>query len=109
MPFVELPHTTLYYDLFERNITQPASPQTLLLLHGFAGTPGSDFAEQIPHLLSQYSILAPHLHGNGRSSHRHSYTISYYREDIADDEILSRITSLKHIPVNKSILKRGKL
>src|SRR6266487_627 len=84
MPFVELPHTTLYYDLFERNITQPASPQTLLLLHGFAGTPGSDFAEQIPHLLSEYSILAPHLHGNGRSSHRHSYTTSYYREDVAD-------------------------
>lgn len=77
-------NTTLYYDFFTPDITQATSNQTLLLLHGFLGTPGSDFAEQIPHLQQQYTILAPHLHGHGLSSHRSSYTTAYYREDVAD-------------------------
>jgi pimeloyl-ACP methyl ester carboxylesterase len=83
MLFVDLPHTTLYYDLLERNITLFASHQTVLL-HGFAGMPDNDFTEQIPipHLCSQYTVLVPHLHGNGRSSHRHNYTISFCREDV---------------------------
>jgi pimeloyl-ACP methyl ester carboxylesterase len=84
MPFLELAHTTLYYDFFTPDITPATSHQTLLLLHGFLGTPGSDFAEQMPHLRQKYTVLAPHLHGHGHSSHRSSYTTSYYREDVAD-------------------------
>ncbi len=84
MPFLESPRTTLYYDLFTADITSPAGNQTLLLLHGFLGTPDSDFAEQIPYLRQKYTILAPHLHGHGHSSHRSSYTTLYYREDVAD-------------------------
>lgn len=84
MPFLESPRATLYYDLFIPDITQETSKQTLLLLHGFLGTPDSDFADQLPSLRQEYTILAPHLHGHGRSSHRSSYTIAYYREDVAD-------------------------
>ncbi len=83
MAFLQLPRTTLYYDLCAQNIT-PARQKVVLLLHGFAGTGESDFAEQIPLLQSQYSVLAPHLHGHGHSSHRATYTTGYYREDVAD-------------------------
>ena len=83
MAFLELPRTTLYYDLFAQNIT-PARQRVVLLLHGFAGTGESDFAGQIPLLQSQYTVLAPHLHGHGHSSHRATYTTAYYREDVAD-------------------------
>ncbi len=83
MTFLQLPRTTLYYDLFAPNIT-PMRQRVVLLLHGFAGTGESDFAEQIPLLRSQYSVLAPHLHGHGHSSHRATYTTAYYREDVAD-------------------------
>lgn len=85
MPFLQTSHTNLYYDIFEPNFTSsdPHTP-TVLLIHGFAGTPESDFAGQIPALRSRYRVLAPHLHGYGRSSQRLSYTTSYYRDDVAD-------------------------
>ena len=87
MAFFTAPHATLYYDIFSLDITQntvetPSS--TVLLLHGFLGTPTSDFAAQLPRLTSQYTVLAPHLHGYGLSSHRTAYSLSYYREDVAD-------------------------
>jgi pimeloyl-ACP methyl ester carboxylesterase len=84
MPFLELTHTSLYYDFVTSNITQEATKRPLLLLHGFLGTPGSDFVDQMPHLLQEYTIIAPHLHGHGHSSHRTTYTTSYYREDVTD-------------------------
>lgn len=82
MAFIELPRIVLYYDRFAQNIT-PDNP-IVLLLHGFAGTSASDFAGQIPLLSPQYTVLAPHLHGHGHSSHRATYTTAYYREDVAD-------------------------
>jgi len=87
MPFLQTPNTNLYYDIFKPGLTTPTSPtglQTILLIHGFAGTPESDFAGQIPHLGARYRVLAPHLHGYGRSTQRTSYTVTYYREDVAD-------------------------
>lgn len=61
-----------------------SSPETLLLVHGFAGTPTSDFADELPAFRQYYHVLAPHLHGYGRSTPRQSYTLDYYREDVAD-------------------------
>src|SRR5579863_3077346 len=96
MPFFQTPHTTLYYDLFEPDVTipppliSPVAPRfilgdsTVLLLHGFAGTPASDFAGQLPSLRTHYRVLAPHLHGYGSSSQRTSYSVTYYRQDVAD-------------------------
>src|SRR6266481_4291889 len=87
MPFLQAPNTALYYDIFEPDFTMSSPPvarQVVLLLHGFAGTPESDFAGQIPHLRTRYRFLAPHLHGYGRSTQRTSYTVTYYREDVAD-------------------------
>ena len=87
MPFLQTPNATLYYDIFEPDFTMsspPVSRQVLLLIHGFAGTPESDFSGQIPHLRTHYRVLAPHLHGYGRSTQRTSYTVTYYREDVAD-------------------------
>lgn len=84
MPFIDVPNTYLYYDLFASDITPSTSVKTILLLHGFAGTPESDFAGQLPALHQRYNILAPHLHGYGRSSQRKAYTPAYYRGDVAD-------------------------
>jgi valacyclovir hydrolase len=87
MPFLETPNTTMYYDVFEPNFTTlPLSSQlhTVLLIHGFGGTPESDFAGQLPALLSHFRVIAPHLHGYGRSTHRSSYALSFYRDDAAD-------------------------
>ncbi len=87
MPLFVTPNATLYYDVFPPNITGSvgkSSEYTVLLLHGFAGTPTSDFAAQLPPLLEQYNVLAPHLHGYGLSSHRTYYALTYYREDVAD-------------------------
>ncbi|GAC1433493.1 MAG: hypothetical protein PVS3B3_03300 [Ktedonobacteraceae bacterium] len=87
MAFFTAPHATLYYDIFSLDITGSAAKvpsHTVLLLHGFLGTPTSDFAAQLPSLMGQYTVLAPHLHGYGLSSHRTAYTTSYYREDVAD-------------------------
>jgi valacyclovir hydrolase len=88
MPLLETPNCLLYYDIFELDFTSPIlstqSPATVLLLHGFAGTPESDFAGQLPQLRTRYRVLAPHLHGYGRSSQRTHYPVSYYRDDVAD-------------------------
>ena len=87
MPFLDTPNTTMYYDVFEPNFTTlPLSSQlhTVLLIHGFGGTPESDFAGQLPALLSHFRVIAPHLHGYGRSTHRSSYALSFYRDDAAD-------------------------
>jgi pimeloyl-ACP methyl ester carboxylesterase len=85
MPFLSTPSTILYYDIFEPDFSSPRqSPAAVLLLHGFASTPESDFREQIPVLRRRYRVLAPHLHGYGRSSQRQRYPLSYYRDDAAD-------------------------
>ena len=87
MAFFTAPHATLYYDIFSSDITESAAEvpsHVVLLLHGFMGIPTSDFAAQLPRLKSQYTVLAPHLHGYGLSSHRTMYSLSYYREDVAD-------------------------
>jgi pimeloyl-ACP methyl ester carboxylesterase len=89
MPALQTKHTPhLYYDLLpsEANETPDTSaPQaTLLLVHGFAGTPTSDFADSLPAFRSQYQVLAPHLHGYGRSTPRQAYPLDYYRADAAD-------------------------
>jgi pimeloyl-ACP methyl ester carboxylesterase len=87
MPLLETPNATLYYDIFEPDFTvlpDPPHIHTVLLLHGFAGTPENDFAGQLPHLRSRYRVLAPHLHGYGRSSQRTTYRLSFYRDDVED-------------------------
>ncbi len=87
MPFLDTSHTTMYYDIFEPNFTMlPLSHQvyTLLLIHGFGGTPESDFGAQLPVLQSHFRVIAPHLHGYGRSTHRNSYALSFYRDDASD-------------------------
>jgi valacyclovir hydrolase len=87
MPFIDTPNTSMYYDMYEPNFTSlPVFPQiqTALLIHGFGGTSESDFRAQLPVLRNHFRVIAPHLHGYGRSSHRTSYSPSYYRDD-ADD------------------------
>src|SRR5438105_1439290 len=85
MSLLEMPNATLYYDIFEPDFTVlPHRPDTVLLVHGFAGTPESDFAGQLPQLRSRFRVLAPHLHGYGRSSQRSSYRLSFYRDDVED-------------------------
>ncbi len=102
MAFFTAPHATLYYDIFSPDITESAArvpSSVVLLLHGFLGTPTSDFAAQLPRLTSQYTVLAPHLHGYGLSSHRTSYNTSYYREDVADVIALLDTLSLDTVNV----------
>ncbi len=87
MAFFAAPSATLYYDIFPPDITESTAEvpsSVVLLIHGFMGTPTSDFAAQLPRLKRQYTVLAPHLHGYGHSSHRTEYSTSYYREDVAD-------------------------
>ena len=86
MPFYQTEHTLVYYNLFVPNfmIQAESPPERLLLVHGFAGTPTSDFAGQLPLLRQDYCVLAPHLRGYGLSTPRQSYTPQYYREDVAD-------------------------
>lgn len=108
MPYLATPHALLYYDIFAPDITAPITSktnqpqqafQTVLLIHGFAGTPTSDFAALIPQLCTHYSVLAPHLHGYGHSSHRSHYSITYYREDAADLVALLDALHLSHVLV----------
>src|SRR6266705_5054888 len=87
MPFLETPNTTMYYELLEpdsESIASAGPPPTVLLIHGFGGTPESDFKGQLPALRSYYRVIAPHLHGYGRSTRRSSYALSFYRDDAAD-------------------------
>lgn len=100
MPFHQTPRTRLYYDFFAADpAVQAQTPDTLLLIHGFAGTPASDFAEQLPAFRQHYRVLAPHLHGYGRSTPRQAYTLDYYREDVAD-----LISLLDHLELEKVLV-----
>lgn len=77
----------MYYDIFEPDVTttdRSGPPAHLLLIHGFGGTPESDFAGQLPILLQRYHVIAPHLHGYGRSAHRTAYSLTFYHDDAAD-------------------------
>src|SRR5712691_7970950 len=77
MPFLPTLNTTLYYDILELNFTLPQyTTQEVLLLHGFASTPVSDFSGQLPSLRTRYRLIAPHLHGYGRSSDRKRYALT---------------------------------
>ena len=87
MPFLDTPNTTIYYDIFEPDFTTSAFSSQLhsvLLVHGFGGTPKSDFGAQLPVLKSYFRVVAPHLHGYGRSTHRNTYNITFYRDDASD-------------------------
>src|SRR5258708_38784232 len=87
MPFLETPNTTLYYEIIEPDFTPPppsVQPQTVLLIHGFGGTPASDFGEQLPVLRSHYRVIAPPLHGYVRSRPRSTYSLSSSRAHVAD-------------------------
>ena len=45
MPFLQMPNTNLYYDICEPDFTASSlNTQDVLIIRGFAGTPGSDFA-----------------------------------------------------------------
>jgi len=75
----------MYYDVFEADFTaQNSYPASVLLVHGFGGTPESDFAGQLSRLRQRFRVVAPHLHGYGRSTHRASYATSFYRDDASD-------------------------
>src|SRR6266700_5833549 len=87
MPFLNTSNTTVYYDIFEPNFTKlsfSSRVNTILLIHGFGGTPESDFGAQLPALHSHFRVIAPHLHGYGRSTHRSNYALSFYRDDAND-------------------------
>ncbi len=87
MPFLNTSNTTMYYDIFEPNFTKlsfSSQVNTILLIHGFGGTPESDFGAQLPALHSHFRVIAPHLHGYGHSTHRNSYALSFYRDDAND-------------------------
>lgn len=99
MPVIATSHSMLYYDFLGQEITPIPPNETVLLLHGFAGTAETDFAAQLPSLTRQYTVLAPHLHGYGRSSHRQSYSTQYYREDVADMIALLDALALSHVYV----------
>src|SRR5258708_40202295 len=87
MPFLATPNATIYYDIFEPDFTPlpvPSQMHTVLLIHGFGGSPESDFGGQLPALHSHFRVIAPHLHAYGRSTQRSSYALSFYRDDAAD-------------------------
>lgn len=97
MPFFSTAHTTMYYDIFAPDVTvaeRPISPSPLLLIHGFGGTPESDFAGQLPTLRQRYRVIGPHLHGYGRSTHRTAYSLTFYHDDAAD---LAALLDMLHI------------
>jgi pimeloyl-ACP methyl ester carboxylesterase len=101
MPVYQTTRTSIYYDLFSPDfrIQTPSHPERLLLVHGFAGTPTSDFAEQLPAFRGEYALLAPHLHGYGRSTQRQGYSPQYYREDVADLLELLDALEIEHVRV----------
>ena len=97
MPFFSTAHTTMYYDIFEPDVTAAdhyTPPLDLLLIHGFGGTPESDFAGQLPIVRQRYRVITPHLHGYGRSTHRRAYSLKFYHEDAAD---LAALLDMLHI------------
>ncbi len=84
MPFLATPNATMYYDIFEPDFTTLPFAHTVLLIHGFGGSPESDFGGQLAALRSHFRVIAPHLHGYGRSTQRSRYAPSFYRDDAAD-------------------------
>ncbi|SRR5579871_1620172 len=91
MPYLTTPHTTMYYEVFKPDFTatgQKSYQSSVLLISGFGGTPESDFAGQLPRLRQRFRVIAPHLHGYGRSTHRASYATSFYRDDARDLAVL---------------------
>ena len=87
MPYLDTSNTIMYYDIFEPNFTAislTSQRNSLLLIHGFGGTSEGDFEAQLLVLQSHFRVIAPHLHGYGRSTHRNSYTLSFYRDDAND-------------------------
>ncbi|HEX6482912.1 MAG TPA: alpha/beta hydrolase [Ktedonobacteraceae bacterium] len=103
MPLLTTPDTNLYYEIFQPEFTtgpQKSYPrEAVLLLHGFAGTPETDFEAQLPYLRRHYVVIAPHLRGYGRSSQRSSYTLSYYRDDVADMIALLDVLEIDRVRV----------
>lgn len=102
MPFLTTPHTSMYYDIFQPDVTFPDQDSYLasvLLIHGFGGTPGSDFVAQLPALCQQYRVIAPHLHGYGHSTHRSAYELSFYRDDAADLIALLDLLAIERVLV----------
>jgi pimeloyl-ACP methyl ester carboxylesterase len=106
MPFLTTEHTTMYYEVFHPDITMggqnsytaTAKPD-VLLIHGFGGTPESDFAGQLEALRWLYRVIAPHLHGYGRSTQRSVYTLSFYRDDAADLVALLNVLDIERVLV----------
>lgn len=102
MPTFQTSRTLMYYELFAPDFSAQSSTvsqETLLLIHGFAGTPASDFADQLPAFRRHYQVLAPHLHGYGRSTPRSFYTLDYYHADVADLVALLDHLELEHVRV----------
>lgn len=103
MPALQTKHTRrFYYDFFPANLTTGdslAHAPVLLLVHGFASTPTSDFAAQLPAFQTRYQVLAPHLSGYGRSSPRETYSLDYYRESVAD-----LLALLDHLAVHQVLV-----
>ena len=100
MPFLQTLNATLYYETSTPDFTHdPLNTQEVLLVHGFASTPENDFTLSLRALRQNYSLLAPHLHGYGRSSPRTCYTSSYYRDDVADLVALLDALALERVLV----------
>ncbi len=100
MPFLTTSHTTMYYDVFEADCAaQNSSTANVLLVHGFGGTPESDFAGQLARLCQHFRVVAPHLHGYGRSTHRASYATSFYRDDASDLAALLNMLGIERVRV----------
>ncbi len=99
MPYFLHGDISLYYDIFSAHITTATPLKNILLLHGFAGTAESDFAGQIPQFRERQNIVAPHLHGYGKSTPRTGYTTSYYRDDVEEIKALLDHLDLQEVQV----------
>jgi valacyclovir hydrolase len=103
MPLLTMTETNLYYEIFQLAFTtgpQKSYPaEAVLLLHGFAGTPETDFEAQLPHLRCRFRVIAPHLHGYGHSSQRSRYALTYYRDDVAHMIALLDMLQLEQVRV----------
>ena len=102
MAFLATPNTTMYYDIFEPDFTTlpfPSQTHMVLLIHGFGGSPESDFGGQLAALRSHFRVIAPHLHGYGHSTQRSSYALSFYRDDAADLTTLLDILGIDKVLV----------
>src|ERR1051326_3908853 len=96
MPYLTTTHTeSLYYSVFGADHHKDA----VMLVHGFAGTPESDFEGLLPDLQERFTVIAPHLHGYGRSSQRTGYNPGYYHEDVADLIALLNALGIGRVPV----------